>query len=590
MRVSLTKMMNSSVMRRFVLAALGVLLPGLSAGAASPVFDPDAIFRHISVLAHDSLEGRRVGDPGARKAAAYIQSQFEQIGLEPGGSENGSGGAFRQEFEFTAETHAGTMNTLVIGDRKLRFVHKSKSEFQPLFSSRTGDFSFDSLVYVGYGIEFDSLDHHDYAGLDVKGQAVLISRSSPDGDDPHGPYYEHTALGSKIAEAIKHEVAGIFFFTPDNIPETFEQRWRMNESQRDIPIVFLSRAVFNEELPTPEKLAGVPFSGTVDLEKVKKTATNIIGGLTGGKEGAAGRIVVVGAHYDHLGYGGKGSGSLYAGTDPQIHNGADDNASGTAGIIELARYFAGKKDELDYSLLFIAFTGEEAGLLGSNYFVKNPTVDLDKVSFMINLDMIGRLRPDTKGLGVFGVGTSPSFKERYDDYDGKFKINTSESGVGPSDHTAFYNSGAPVLHFFTGAHSDYHKPTDDIELIDSNGAARTLAFIAGEIERFAGNKDKLAFSKTKDSSPGGPRRFSVTLGIMPDYLTEVKGLRIDGVTDDRAANLAGLIAGDVIVKLGDYAIDDIYGYMSALGKFRKGDSTVVVVLRDGQRMELPIVF
>ncbi len=570
----------------FILTFLAINCSLMAVTSQEGDFQPDSILSHIFVLAHDSLEGRRVGDPGEKKAAAYIQSQFERIGLEPGGAD----GTFRQEFEFTAETRTGSTNTLVVGGRKLRFAQKADSNFEPLFSSRTGDFSFDSLVYVGYGIDFDSLDHHDYAGLDVKGQAVLISRYSPDGDDPHGPFYEHTSLGSKIAEAIKHEVAGIFFFTPDSVPATFEQRWRMNESQRDIPIVFLSRSIFNSEFPTPESLARIPFSGSVDLEKVRKTGTNMIGRLTGGKQGAAERTVVVGAHYDHLGYGGKGSGSLYAGSDPQIHNGADDNASGAAGVIELARYFAGKKDELDYSLLFIAFTGEEAGLLGSNNFVKNPTVDLDQVSFMINLDMIGRLRPDTKGLGVFGVGTSPSFKDRYEEYDGKFKINTSESGVGPSDHTAFYNSGLPVLHFFTGTHQDYHKPSDDIELIDAKGAAQALEFIAQEIERFAGAETKLAFSKTKDDSPGGPRRFSVTMGIMPDYLTEVKGLRIDGVTDNRAANLAGLIAGDVIVKLGDYAIDDIYGYMSALGKFRKGDSTIVVILREGERLELPIVF
>ncbi|MFQ5606688.1 MAG: M28 family peptidase [Candidatus Zixiibacteriota bacterium] len=549
-------------------------------------FKPENIMAHISILAHDSLEGRRVGDPGARKASAYIRSQFEDFGLEPGADD----GTFRQEFEFTADTRIGEKSSMVIAGRELQLGGKSLGDFQPLYSSKVGEFSYDSLVYVGYGIEFDSLDHHDYADRDVRGKAVLISRNSPDGDDPHGPYYAQTSLGSKIAEAIKHEVAGIFFFTPEDIPEAFEQRWRSNESQRDIPIVFLSRSVFTDSIPTPEELAAKPISGLIDLVRVRKTGANTLGLLTGGKEGAADKIIVIGAHYDHLGYGGKGTGSLYAGSDPQIHNGADDNASGTAGVIELARYFSDRKAELDFSIMFVAFSGEESGLLGSNYFVKHPPLDLEKVSFMINMDMIGRFRPESKGLGIFGVGTSPTFKEWFDGYDGDIKVNTSESGVGPSDHTAFYNSGLPVLHCFTGTHQDYHKPSDDVELIDADAEADVLSFIASLIEGFAGEADKLEFSKTKDQAPGGPRRFSVTMGIMPDYLTEVKGLRIDGVTEDKAANLAGLIAGDIIVQLGDYAIDDIYGYMTALGKFRKGDTTTVVVTRNGEKLELPIVF
>jgi hypothetical protein len=313
---------------------------------------------------------------------------------------------------------------------------------------------------------------------------------------------------------------------------------------------------------------------------------NVIGLLTGEKSGAEDRVVVLGAHFDHLGYGGTGTGSLYADTAAQIHNGADDNASGTSGVIELAKYFSEKKSEMDYSILFAAFTGEEFGLLGSNFLVKNLPIDSARLNFMFNMDMIGRMADDEKGLGVFGVGTSVVFKDFFTEYNSDIKLNTKESGVGPSDHTAFYNSGVPVLHFFTGSHEDYHKPSDDIEKIQPEALTRVLGFVADRIDGFAANQDRLIFSKTKDDAPGQSPRFTVTLGVMPDYLTEVKGLRIDGVTDGKPAEVAGMLAGDVIVKMGDYVVDDIYAYMAALARFHQGDTTMVTIEREIAQTEM----
>jgi Peptidase family M28/PDZ domain len=552
-----------------------------AAGAAEVVeFDSSIIRNHVAILSADSLEGRKVGTVGEEKAARYIIEQFQQIGLKPAGDDN----SFKQAFDFTSEIKFGPANALTVDSREL----KLNEDYVPLKSSHIGDFSFENLVYVGYGIELDTMDHHDYEGKDVEGKAVLIERFAPDGNDPHSAYYEAATMDAKIAEATKRGVSGIFFFTPEDQDDSLSQRKRSHTAERDIPILYLKRSVFDANHATPKALAGVSFAGKVDLQRIKSTGHNVLG-LLAGERSDGSRIVVVGAHYDHLGWGGSGSGSLYTGKEPQIHNGADDNASGTAGVIELARYFASKKSELDYSLLFMTFSGEESGLLGSNYFVKNPTIDLENVNFMINMDMIGRLKEE-KGLPVQGVGTSPAFKEYFENYDEDFKIVTSESGVGPSDHTAFYNGGVPTLFFFTGAHKQYHRPTDDVDLVNASGEAKALTFIASCIERFAASKEKLEFTRTKDAAPGKSPRFTVTLGVMPDYTWEERGLHIDGVTEERAADVAGVLAGDIVIKIGEYEIVDIYAYMAALSRFRKGDTTQVVVDRDGIELTMTLVF
>ncbi len=570
---------KSFVVKMYLLGTL-LSLAGISSVVEAVEFDSTVIREHIAVLSADSLEGRKVGSEGEAKAAEYIIEQFQQIGLKPAGDDK----SFKQAFEFTSEIRFGPSNSLKIDSREL----KIGDDFVPLKISHVGDFSFTSLVYVGFGIELDSVEHHDYEGIDVEGKAVLISRFAPDGNEPHSAYYDAATIDAKIAEATKHGVSGIFFFTPEDQDDSLSQRKRSHPTERDIPIFYLKRTVFDDKHSTPEALASSSFSGEADLQRIKSTGHNVLGFLAG-KKATDNRTVVVGAHYDHLGWGGPGSGSLYTGKEPQIHNGADDNASGTAGVIELARYFASKADELDYSILFMTFSGEESGLLGSNYFVKNPTIELDDVTFMINMDMIGRLKEE-KGLPVQGVGTSPAFKEYFEKYDGDFKITTSESGVGPSDHTAFYNGGVPTLFFFTGAHKQYHRPTDDVGMINASGEASVLTFVSSCIERFAASTPKLEFTKTKDDAPGKSPRFTVTLGVMPDYTWEEKGLHIDGVTEERAADIAGILSGDIVVKIGEYEIADIYAYMAALSKFRKGDTTQVVVDRDGTELTMTLIF
>src|SRR5678815_1422729 len=281
------------------------------------------------------------------------------------------------------------------------------------------------------------------------------------------------------------------------------------------------------------------------------TGRNVIGYLDHG----APYTVIVGAHYDHLGMGTFGS--LYTG-DPAIHNGADDNASGTATILELAQRMLPYKE---HNYLFIAFTGEENGLWGSNYFTKHPTIDMSKVAAMVNFDMVGRMSENK--IAINGTGTSPAWndlikKANVDSLD----ITLGESGVGPSDHTSFYLIDIPSIHFFTGAHEDYHKPSDDVDKINADGMEK-VANMATRILRSIGDngKDKLVFAKTKDDDQGATPKMEVTLGIVPDYLYDETGLRIDGVREGKPAANAGLQKGDIIMKMGGKDIKDIYAYM-----------------------------
>jgi len=308
------------------------------------------------------------------------------------------------------------------------------------------------------------------------------------------------------------------------------------------------------------------------------TGTNVLGFINNNAE----QTIVIGAHYDHLGYGAEGS--LYRG-EKAIHNGADDNASGVAVMLNLAKRLKEKNTNNNY--LFMAFSGEEMGLLGSNYFVKNATIDTKKINYMINMDMVGRLKADST-LAAYGVGTSPILKQTLKAHNRNFKLIQKESGIGPSDHTSFYNVDIPVLHFFTGQHEDYHRPSDDFEKLNYKGM-QTISNYIFEVISDLDNNGKLPFRKTKNESEETPR-FKVGLGVIPDYLFDGKGMRIDGISEDKPAQKAGLQKGDIVVKLGDSAVVDMMSYMKVLATFEKGNTTKVVVDRKGERVEAEINF
>lgn len=309
---------------------------------------------------------------------------------------------------------------------------------------------------------------------------------------------------------------------------------------------------------------------------------NVVGFINNGAK----NTIVIGAHYDHLGYGDENS--LWTGAKA-IHNGADDNASGVSALLELARRLKNTNSTTNkYNYLFIAFSGEEKGLWGSNFFCKNSTVDLSSVNCMMNMDMVGRLNAE-RALSISGTGTSPEF-ETWLTKNNKtnFKLLFDKSGIGPSDHSSFYNMNIPVLHFFTGQHSDYHKPSDDFDKINYEGLNEVVNYMyAMCVEMNA--QPKVEFTKTIDPKPMNSS-FKVTLGVMPDYMFSGIGMRIDGVRENRPAALAGLKQGDIVVRLGENEIADMSSYMEALGKFNEGDSTEVEFIRDGKTTVSPVIF
>jgi Zn-dependent M28 family amino/carboxypeptidase len=315
------------------------------------------------------------------------------------------------------------------------------------------------------------------------------------------------------------------------------------------------------------------------------TGNNVIGFIDNNSK----TTVVIGAHYDHLGFGGEGS--LYRGEDKSVHNGADDNASGVAVLLNLASRLKVKNDQAEIkdqnNYLFMAFSGEEMGLLGSNYFSKNPTIDAESINFMINMDMVGRMKVDST-LAVYGTGTSPMFKQTLKANNENFKLVENESGVGPSDHTSFYLIDIPVLHFFTGQHEDYHKPSDDSDKLNYDGMALISDYIFDIISDLDDNGE-LAFRKTKNESEETPR-FKVGLGVVPDYLYDGKGMRIDGTREDTPAFAAGLQKGDIVLKLGDSTITDMMSYMRALSVFDNGDEAAITVKRGEETIDTTVKF
>jgi len=320
-------------------------------------------------------------------------------------------------------------------------------------------------------------------------------------------------------------------------------------------------------------------------QAVERTTENVLGFL----DNQASYTLVIGAHYDHLGKGNLGN-SLDPNPKGKIHNGADDNASGVAGLLELARGYASNGVRESMNFLFVAFSAEEEGLLGSKYFTEHPTMDLQNIDCMINLDMIGRLDPTTHKLIVYGIGTSPKLAALVQSISvDSIHVVTDSSGVGPSDQTSFYLKNIPVLHFFTGSHSDYHKPSDDVEKLNFSGEMQVLHFVEQVCDSLCAYP-KLTFTSTRNTTQSSNPRFKVTLGVMPDYSFEGPGLRLDGVTEGRPAQVAGLQAGDIVVQLGETAVHNIQNYMEGLSKFKKGDTTSVKVKRGEQELTFQVTF
>ena len=512
---------------------------------------------HIGFLADDKLEGRRTGTAGEKLAYEYISKQFEDAGLMA----KGENGTYIQNFE-------------VLEGREIKPETKfSINGFNMQLDRDYFPLSFCASKKITSSAAMALPESESVWFWDLK-ETLETNKNNPHFDLDEAVLKKVNNVAAKGAGALL-----IYNSTDINDDLKFDPKSKTEASK--IPVLFISKDIKKKFLN--DELTYVDFKMDISIGEKKRTGHNVVGFIDNG----AANTVILGAHYDHLGYG-EDHNSLYTGIVPQIHNGADDNASGIAALIELSKQL--KHSSLkNNNYLFIAFSGEELGLYGSKYFTEHPTVDFAKANYMINMDMIGRLNDSTHGVTIGGYGTSPVWGENLSANDAFLKINFDSSGVGPSDHTSFYRKDIPVLFFFTGAHSDYHKPSDDADKINYAGELVLLKYIYNVIEQ-TNNKGKLAFTKTREAQAQGRRSFSVSLGIMPDYTFSGTGVKADGVSEGKVAEKAGIKTGDIVLKLGDIKTTDVQEYMQALGKFKKGDATKVTIMRGDKEMVFDIVF
>jgi aminopeptidase YwaD len=513
----------------------------------------------IQYLASDKLEGRRTGTPGEKLASDFIVAQFEKINLEPKAEQ----GQWLQPFEVNDGKQINDSTRFVVNGKDLLL----EKEYFPLA------FSAQKLVQASPAI-----------ALQESGVPWFIDLKETLESNQNNPHFDlETALHAKVKECVKKGATAVVFYNTSLLEDNLSFIPKDHSEMAVVPVIYLTKEAKKKYLH--DESASVDLKIVVSLSEKRRVGHNVIAFLNNG----APKTVIIGAHYDHLGYGEDGN-SLYHGTEKLIHNGADDNASGTAAVIELARLLKQSKFRGN-NYLFIAFSGEELGLFGSKYFTEHPTVNLGTVNYMINMDMIGRLNDSSRVLTIGGYGTSPVWSEILTKIDDKkyFTFKYDSSGTGPSDYTSFYLKNIPVLFFFTGMHSDYHRPTDDYDKINYPGELQVVKLIEGVVAEL-NDSSKLVFSKTRETSSGTTAHFSVTLGIMPDYAFGGTGVRLDAVSEGRPAFKAGLRAGDVIVKLGEYPVSSLEGYMQALSKFKKGDKTTVDYKRGTESGEAEVQF
>lgn len=513
--------------------------------------------QHITYLSDDKLEGRRTGTPGEKLAYEYISSEFKKAGFEPKGEKN----TWLQQFEVNEGKEVSPASHLIINDNDLN-IHQDYFPFS--FSRNT---SLDATASIALQ-ENQSPWFYDIKEL-----------TEANKNNPHFDLL--TAIKNKAADAAKKGANAFMIFNSGKVNDGLKFEPRVITDALTIPVLYITKQAKEKYLK--DETATLDIKLKIAIADKIRYGHNVIGYVNNN----AANTVILGAHYDHLGYG-EDHNSLYTGSTPEIHNGADDNASGTSAVIELGKMLKASNIK-NNNYLLAAFSGEELGLFGSKYFTEHPTVELGKVNYMINMDMIGRLKDSTHALNIGGYGTSPEWGNAFAKKDKYFTVGFDSSGAGPSDHTSFYRKEIPVLFFFTGTHSDYHKPSDDADKINFLGELQVIKFIYTLVEK-ANNKGKLAFTKTHETQMNARSSFKVTLGIMPDYTYSGPGIRADGITEGRVAQKAGIKTGDIITQLGDYKFADMASYMETLNKFNKGDATKVKVKRGNEELVFDIVF
>lgn len=564
--------------------------------------------KHVYHLASDELEGRRAGTEGALKAAHYIANEFISYGLlpHPDADHISHWEDYLQPFEFGAGVEMGEDNnlSLTIADESMDF--EVGKDFQTLpFSS--ADSVAGEIIFAGFGISAKEENYDDYDGVLLEGKIALIFQGSPDIQDPHGILNRFATPRYKTIAAREAGASGLIIISQPGDEETQLMRLGTdrNPATSGLPVInittqvadkllensgYTSSSLYNKLLesryPNSFNLNNIQAGIQTDLHTITAVCNNVIGYLPGNHPDKKNEVVVIGAHYDHLGRGGQGS---MAPNEEAIHYGADDNASGTAGLLELAQKFAANGNKPDRSMLFIAFGAEEIGLIGSNYYVENPYIPNERTTAMINLDMIGNLR--NRELIIFGVGSSPVWESLIESVPGNenFEIRTNPDGLGPSDHASFYRKNIPVLFFHTGLHGDYHRPSDTADKINYEGLEQIADYVYHIASSLSTYDDVIAFTRTDSTRPTGTMRgVRVYVGTMPDLVGESGGMGVTDVRKDSPADKAGIRSGDIIIKFGDRSIENVYDYTYALGDFSPGDIVTVVVLRDNEELALEL--
>ena len=556
--------------------------------------------KHITYLASDELEGRLSGSPGGLLAAKYIRDQIKPFATLLG--ENGF-----QYFDVVTDVKLGNNNSLSFDN----FKGEIDVDYAPYSFSRNTTVNAE-VVFAGYGmeIETDSLKWNDYENINVEGKWVMILRGDPENTNENSKFLLFADDRDKVLTARDKGAAGVLFVSGNEFDaedKLVTLYFDKTSSDAGLPVLNIKREVANKILASknttveameskidsllqPENfLIKKNVQATTEIEQQKVQTQNVVALIKGNDPILKNEYIVIGAHYDHLGFGGQGSGSREPDVH-EIHNGADDNASGVAGIIEIAEKLASVKNQLKRSVIIIAFDAEEMGLLGSTYFTKNSLVDLKSIDAMFNFDMIGRLDKESNKMLVNGTGTSIEAEKILDKHKKNFKLELAYSpeGYGPSDHAAFYGENIPVFFFTTGAHPDYHTPKDDTELINFEGEKLVADFAFDVIMDVANRSEDLSFqiAGPKKQVRYG-RALKVTLGIMPDFTsTEENGLGVGAVTPDRPAAKAGILKNDRIVSLDGKEVKNIYDYMNRLKKLEAGQIVAVDIIRDGKKIVL----
>lgn len=649
---------------RPLLSFLLALALTASAFAQQPGTSPNVerLRKDVTYLASDILEGRRTGTQGANDAADYIAGEFARLGLRPGmqiakRTHGEARARYLQSFPYIAEVALGKNNQFQVHGHPVDGIDlRAGEDWMPLGFSSNASIETSQIVFAGYGISASELKYDDYAS-NAKDRVAIVFAGTPDGDNPHGQFLQAGQIRFKAAAARAAGARALLIISKEEVfkDDRLARLSYDNAGEAGIPVAVISRKLGTsllgnlldyekgadarllgsntgmKDAASPEadaiakRLAlrippgGVSVTLRTDVVRRESPSHNVIGILPGSDPKLKDEVIVIGAHYDHLGRGGSGS---LAQREGEIHHGADDNASGTSGLLELARMFSTQKPKPQRTIVFIAFSGEEEGLIGSSYYVNHPVVPLQNTVAMINLDMIGRL--NERKLTIGGMGTANEWRSLVEKTNlvptsmdagniknssspsavrtiltsgtpavaepkEQFALSLNEDGYGPSDHSSFYAKQIPVLFFFTGTHADYHKPSDTAEKINYDGLARISSFVASIVRDIDKSDTRPTYRVAQVQATARSTGFRVYLGTIPNYADSSDGMLLDGVRDGSPAAKAGLKAGDKIVKMAGKDVKNVYDYTHALSEMKGGQEYEVEIVRAGQRLTLKLV-